>query len=173
MHSCSTGMQYLRGPSFDLLQAPSAKLEDLPTVLATRAAGKMRWASCFVPLLIVLSLMLALRCDNCMLILLAWLPNNMISMPRLVKKSRDVKIAAALRVSVSTLTSARHTSLPAPKGLVRTHSGCHRSRGSYSTKKAIVPSSQRTCLLPLFPACLAKPKTHQLWCQNPARKGNS
>ena len=72
MHSCSTGMQYLRGPSFDLLQAPSAKLEDLPTVLATRAAGKMRWALCFEPLLIVLSLMLASRCDNCMLILLAW-----------------------------------------------------------------------------------------------------
>ena len=144
MHSCSTGMQYLRGPSFDLLQAPSAKLEDLPTVLATRAAGKMRWASCFVPLLIVLSLMRVLRCDNCMLILLAWLPNNMISMPRLVKKARDVKIAAVLRVSVSTLTSARHTSLPAPKGLVRTHIGCHRSRGSYSTKKATVLSLQRT-----------------------------
>ena len=61
-----------------------------------------------------------------------------------VKKSRDVKIAAALRVSVSTLTSARHTSLPAPKGLVRTHIGCHRSRGSCSTKKATVLSSQRT-----------------------------
>ncbi len=133
-----------RGSSFDLLQAPSAKLEDLPTVLATCAAGKMRWASCFVPLLIVLCLMLALRCDNCMLILLAWLPNNMISMPRLVKKSRDVKIGAALRVSVSTLTSARYTSLPAPEGLVRTHNGCHRSCGSHSTQKALVPSSQRT-----------------------------
>ena len=85
MHSCSTGMQYLRGPSFDLLQAPSVKLEDLPTVLATRAAEKMRWASCFVPLLIGFSLMLALRCDHCMLNPLAWLLDNMISRPGLVK----------------------------------------------------------------------------------------
>ena len=60
----------------------------------------MRWASCFVALL------------TGMLILLAWLPNNMISRLRLVKKTRDLNIAVALRVSVSTLTSARHTSLP-------------------------------------------------------------
>ena len=61
-----------KGTFSDFVQAPSAKLEDLPTVLATRAAGKMRWALIFEPLLIVLSLMLASRCDNCMLILLAW-----------------------------------------------------------------------------------------------------
>ena len=60
----------------------------------------MLWASCFVALLIG------------MLIRLAWLPKNMFFRHRLVKKTRDLNVAVALRVSVSTLTSARLTSLP-------------------------------------------------------------
>ena len=154
----STGMQRCipRGLSSGHLQAPSAELEDLPEcagycVQLEKCAGPPR----FVPLLTGHLLLLASRCDDRMFIPLACLPNRMISRQRFVEQSRELKIAAALRVSASTrasvwrlspssLATAKHTMLQ-PRELRRSSKSCRwlHERVLFATSCVPAPFSQK------------------------------
>ena len=109
----------------------------------------------FVPLLTGHLLLLASRCDDRMFIPLACLPNRMISRQRFVEQSRELKIAAALRVSASTrasvwrlspssLATAKHTMLQ-PRELRRSSKSCRwlHERVLFATSCVPAPLSQK------------------------------
>ena len=120
-----------------------------------RAAGKMCWA--LLPRAIANRPFTdsASRCDDRMFIPLASLPNRMISRQRFVEQSRELKIAAALRVSASTrasvwrlspssLATAKHTMLQ-PRERRRSSKSCRwlHERVLFATSCVPAPLSQK------------------------------
>ena len=92
-----------------------------------------------MPFLTGLLLMMLSRCDNCLLILPAWLRITQILRLFFVNQSHDVKLLRLLGFCEHPHKRSFHDST-CSKSLARVYNGCHCRRGSYSILKARAPT---------------------------------
>ena len=107
------------------------------------------------------------RCDNCLLILPAWLRSTQILRLFFLNQSHDVKLQRLLGFCEHPHKRSFHDST-CSKSLARVYNGCHCRRGSYSILKARAPTHSAhfmslTFFFILSPARMSRSHCRPCW----------